>query len=324
LEAYDRLKQTCPWAELGFPGLAIPHRDLEWVEICRPAVEKADWLGVHCYWQNPTTDDYNHLADFWGLRFKLYHNKFPNAPIEITEFGNSNCQNADFPVIWDRIAREHVDFYQAVFEHPYVRSASSFIMSAPQREWEGFSWRGEDGGFRPVVQMVGNMPRPLLFGAGEPEPPPPLPEPPPTPEPEPPASDTNAAHLGFEHGDMLLFRRLLGDLIFVIYDFYHWQVFPGNWDGVEAKIPYPTPEGFAAPERGFREVFVREELWGTPGQEYPPDGLGWALKSPTNPAGLEVPFDGCCIEKDDRWIVTDSDDRELWLDKYTHCWVWVR
>ena len=57
LEVYDRLKQVCPWASLGFPGLAIPHRDLEWVEICRPAVRRADWLGVHCYWQNPSATD---------------------------------------------------------------------------------------------------------------------------------------------------------------------------------------------------------------------------------------------------------------------------
>ena len=46
LRVYDILKQYCPWAKLGFPGLAIPHRDLEWIELCTPAVQKSDWLGV--------------------------------------------------------------------------------------------------------------------------------------------------------------------------------------------------------------------------------------------------------------------------------------
>jgi hypothetical protein len=47
------LRQRCPWASLGFPGLALnwPHRDLQWLEICRAAVEASDWLGCHCYWQ---------------------------------------------------------------------------------------------------------------------------------------------------------------------------------------------------------------------------------------------------------------------------------
>ncbi len=49
LETYRLLKQACPWASLGFPGLAIPdfaHRDRAWLEICRPAIERADWLGT--------------------------------------------------------------------------------------------------------------------------------------------------------------------------------------------------------------------------------------------------------------------------------------
>jgi hypothetical protein len=52
LEVYDRLKQAHPWASIGFPGLAMPHfghRDRDWLRICRPAIQRADWLGVHCY-----------------------------------------------------------------------------------------------------------------------------------------------------------------------------------------------------------------------------------------------------------------------------------
>lgn len=197
LETYNRLKQACPWASLGFPGLAIPHRDLEWVEICRPAVNRADWLGVHCYWQNPSFSEGNHLSDFWGLRFKHYHQKFPNKLIEITEFGNSNGQGG-YPVDPQKIAQEYVQYYQELFHYPYLLSASAFIMSAPQAEWQIFVWRKEDGHFQPVVAAVRDMPRPSLSLQAKLEPKPkpkpkpqpkpePAPKPEPKPEPKPPA-----------------------------------------------------------------------------------------------------------------------------------------
>jgi hypothetical protein len=165
LETYDLLKASCPWASLGFPGLAIPHGpepglDLDWIEICRNAVERSDWLGVHCYWQNPTFTDRNHMADFWGLRFKAYHEKFPDKVIEITEFGNSNGQSG-YPVEPNKIAHEYVEYYQELFNYPYINSAASFIISSPDATWgdQGFTWRKENGEFWPVVRLVGAMER---------------------------------------------------------------------------------------------------------------------------------------------------------------------
>ncbi|MFZ5917633.1 MAG: N-acetylmuramoyl-L-alanine amidase [Chloroflexota bacterium] len=196
LEVYDRLKQACPWASLGFPGLAIPHRDLEWVDICRRAVERADWLGVHCYWQNPTYTENNHLADFWGLRFKYYHQKFPNKLIEITEFGNSNGQGG-YPVDHGKHAQEYAAYYQELFKYPFILSASAFIMSAPQSEWEIFVWRLESGHFLPEVAAVRDIPRPPLVAPsvvipapvkpviGEPVSKPPIEQPKPKPTPTP-------------------------------------------------------------------------------------------------------------------------------------------
>jgi len=170
LEVYDRLKQACPWASLGFPGLAIPHRDLEWVEICRPAVKRADWLGVHCYWQNPSFTEGNHMADFWGLRFRYYHEKFPDQQIEITEFGNSNGQSG-YPVDPHKIAQEYADYYQELFKYPYLLSASAFILSAPQTEWQIFVWRQENGHFQPIVTALRDMQRPALAPSPTVEPP---------------------------------------------------------------------------------------------------------------------------------------------------------
>lgn len=155
------LKQHCSWAELGFPGLAIPHRDLEWVEICRPSVEMSDFLGVHCYWQTTAQEPRNHLADFWGLRFKYYHEKFPDKVIDLLEVGNSNAQNG-LPVNDQEIAQQFVEYFQELFKYPYINSASPFIMSSPDPTWDSFAWRKTSGEIKPVVRAVRDMPRATL------------------------------------------------------------------------------------------------------------------------------------------------------------------
>lgn len=163
LRVYDLIKATCPWAELGFPGLAIPHRDLEWIEICRPSVERADWLGVHCYWQTPAGQEKNHLTNFWGLRFKYYHQKFPTKIIEITECGNSNIQAEPPIAISDEaLGRQFVEYFQELFKYPYLNSASFFILSSQDPTWDFFTWRSENGRIKPVAQQVGQMQRPAL------------------------------------------------------------------------------------------------------------------------------------------------------------------
>jgi hypothetical protein len=158
LEVYDRLKGAFPDLEFGFPGLAVPHRDLEWLKVCQPAIERADWFGVHCYWQNPSPTDTNHLSDVWGLRFRHYLDC--GKPIEITEYGNSNTHSG-FSVDWECIGQEYVAWHERVFQYPVITATHGFILSAPQREWDGFTWVGQTA--RPVVHVLGEMERPPLF-----------------------------------------------------------------------------------------------------------------------------------------------------------------
>ncbi len=145
------LRRACPWAQLGFPGLALnnPHRDLDWLRICKSSIEASHWLGCHCFWQYD-----NMLSDAWGLRFKLYHQRFPNKKIEITEFGDSTPNLSR-----DAMAGEYVRYYQEVNRYPYLGSASSFIASSPDPAWHPFAWMKEGGEMQPVVQRVGAMER---------------------------------------------------------------------------------------------------------------------------------------------------------------------
>lgn len=164
LEVYALLKQACPWAGLGFPGLAIPdfaHRDRAWLEICRPAVQRADWLGVHCYWQTPPDRPSVMLDDHFGLTFKYYHALYPDKTLEILECGNSNIHNPQWPISEDDIAREYVAWLQEVFTYPYINSASFFLLSSPDRaSWDFFAWRTESNFVKPVAHAIASMHRP--------------------------------------------------------------------------------------------------------------------------------------------------------------------
>ncbi len=169
MQVLTALKQACPWAQFGFPGLALnhPHRDLAWLDICRDAIQASDWLGCHCYWQYG-----NMLSDQWGLRFQLYHQRFPDKKIEITEFGNST---PNLPP--EQMAAQYIQYYQELNKYPYLGSASAFIATSPDPTWALFVWMKEGGGVLPVVLAVGNMERkPVVV-------PPPEPEPEPTPPP---------------------------------------------------------------------------------------------------------------------------------------------
>jgi N-acetyl-anhydromuramyl-L-alanine amidase AmpD len=177
LQVLTALRQQCPWAKFGFPGLAMPdslHRDLAWLDICRDAVEASDWLGCHCYWQYA-----NMLKDKWGLCFKLYHPRFPTKQIEITEFGNST-PSQELPR--EEMAQQYAQYYKELNQYPYLGSASAFIASSPDPNWVPFVWMKEGGERMPVVQAIRNMDRTPVEIMPEPEPQP-APEPAPAPAP---------------------------------------------------------------------------------------------------------------------------------------------
>ena len=151
MSVLQTLKQLCPWAEFGFPGLAPHHRDLFWLEICQEAVRASDWLGCHCYWQYDSM-----RSEHWGLRFKLYHERFPDKRIEITEFANCTPPGE---ISAERFAMQYVEYYQELNWYPYLGSACAFIASSPEPQWKQFAWMNEKGEMRPVVQYVGDMDR---------------------------------------------------------------------------------------------------------------------------------------------------------------------
>ena len=158
-QVYTALKQQIPWATFGFPGLAVPHRDVEWIEICRESIEMSDWLGCHCYWQNfnehrqHDINQGNHLQEFWGGRYRIYAKHFPKTVIHILEAGNSNHQSGmeQKPEI---VAEELMQWYAMVSTSETVQSANPFLLSSPDPTWANFAWIKEDGSWNPIVERM--------------------------------------------------------------------------------------------------------------------------------------------------------------------------
>jgi hypothetical protein len=164
LQVYNLLKLAHPWASLGFPGLAIPnslHRDRAWLEICTPAIRRADWLGAHAAWATAPDGSSLMLDPDFGLSFLYYHEQFPEKIIQLTDFANTNVF-AGYPFTEEMMAEEYVAYYEQLYNYPFLNSASSFIMSSPDPQWSALAWRLEDGTMRKVVFEVGNLARPPL------------------------------------------------------------------------------------------------------------------------------------------------------------------
>jgi len=137
------LREQFPDAKFGFPGLSPPLKDLDWLDGCKSAIEKADWLGCHVYWRDS--------GEFscWGKRYEEYHKRFPEKTIIITEFSNPllGPEGEALP--------QYLDFYKTLRRVPYVKAAMSFIQSSRDLRWQKEAWRYEDGAFKPIVEAIG-------------------------------------------------------------------------------------------------------------------------------------------------------------------------
>lgn len=165
LEVLGLLRQRYPEVKFGFPGLCPVGlaNDMEWLIWCQTAISAADWLGVHCYWGTG-----GHLHPSFGLRYRAYRAEWPNKPMIVTEFGNSD-EGKD----WEQTGGEYAEWYARVIEDspydaemgcPPILGAACFIASSPDPAFDKFAWVGEAGVVRPVVAVLGDVDWPPLYG----------------------------------------------------------------------------------------------------------------------------------------------------------------
>lgn len=149
IDVRDRLSAIYPSILWGFPGLSpggtiagIRSAALPFLTQCAPAIALADWVGVHCYWQ----DEAGMETEIGGRGYREYQRRFPGKSLYITEFSNNTTL---------RKGDQYVRYYRSLQNAANVKAAFSYVVSA-SRGFESEVWRGEDGVLNEIPTLVGD------------------------------------------------------------------------------------------------------------------------------------------------------------------------
>lgn len=96
------LRNSMPNAKFGFPGLSPQADRTLWCEAsnqfyldAKDAINAADWLGVHSYWQDRGTGYWQMDSTDGGMYWKVIQSMYPNKPLYLTEYSCNNPNISD-------------------------------------------------------------------------------------------------------------------------------------------------------------------------------------------------------------------------------------
>jgi len=156
LEVLGTLGILMPEASFGFPGLspgdAIEGTRIEAVQFAHQAVaaiNAADWIGAHSYWQYADDQHWGMSSRDGGLAWLALAERFPDKPLVITEFSN-NLSGASLS---DK-GKQYKAYFNLLRSSKRVRAAFSFALSWSS-DWAGEAWVKQDGTITPIPSEVG-------------------------------------------------------------------------------------------------------------------------------------------------------------------------
>jgi hypothetical protein len=147
IQVLSLLRQRSPQGLFGFPGLSpqfsppdtpvlSPESDVNrFLDGAAPAIAQADWVGVHCYWQNDSDGQSGMLGGKDGMFWKQFRNRFPGKLLMITEFSN-NSSAVDAATKGQQYAR----YFQLLRGEPNLGAAFAFALSWPGQDANHEGW----------------------------------------------------------------------------------------------------------------------------------------------------------------------------------------
>jgi hypothetical protein len=151
LEVVGLLRPQFPEARFGWPGLspgpAVPGQRLSYdafLSSAGAAVQHADWLGCHCYWEN----DAGMFAADGGMAYRRLLDEWPDRLVLVTEFSNPSAAASAYVK-----GNQYLQYYNHLRREPAVGAAFAFAVSAVQH-YATESWRNPDGYPTPIVAAV--------------------------------------------------------------------------------------------------------------------------------------------------------------------------
>lgn len=160
IAVYNALKARHADVRLGYPGLspqlgnpAFPPQTDTWtfLNASEAAIKKADWLGVHCYWQHEGKGQFGMLADTDGMLWTKFRARWPQKLLFITE-----CSNNSPAVSYAAKGEQYGRYFSLLRREPNLAGAVAFALYWPDQDVNREGWR-TDQGVNEIAAKVGEV-----------------------------------------------------------------------------------------------------------------------------------------------------------------------
>jgi hypothetical protein len=150
------VKPRFPDAKWGYPGLSPQPNVDAFLDSSAAAANACDWIGVHCYWQQPANQppypmNGDNAGYYWRAKFKP---RFPNKMLMITEFSNNS------PAVSANDKGTHYgDYIKLLRSEPNIGAAFGFALNWPGQDNNKEGWEGSaiPGSFLARANGVGAL-----------------------------------------------------------------------------------------------------------------------------------------------------------------------
>jgi hypothetical protein len=155
-QAINILRPRFPEAKWGYPGLSPQPNTDAFLDGSAAAANACDWIGVHCYWQQPVNQppfpmNGDNAGYYWRAKFKP---RFPNKMLMITEFSNNSAG-----VSPNDKGTQYADYIKLLRTESNIGAAFGFALNWPGQDHnkEGWEGTGIPGSFLARANSVGAL-----------------------------------------------------------------------------------------------------------------------------------------------------------------------
>ena len=131
------VKPQFPDAKWGYPGLSPQPNVDAFLDGSAAAANACDWIGVHCYWQQPANQppypiNGDNAGYYWRAKFKP---RFPDKMLMITEYSNNSAA-----VPHNTKGTQYADYIKMLRTEPNIGAAFSFALNWPGQDQNLEGW----------------------------------------------------------------------------------------------------------------------------------------------------------------------------------------
>jgi len=135
VQTVDILRQRFPEVKFGFPGLSPQPNVPDFLDGATPYIARADWVGIHCYWQSVDQQPYPMVADNAGMYWRGFRTRYPDKLLMITEFSNNTAG-----VDPGEKGRQYARYFQLLRNEPGLGAAFAFALNWPGQDTNHEGW----------------------------------------------------------------------------------------------------------------------------------------------------------------------------------------